>query len=48
MSTPIIHRALFEIEIGESTTPNSENKCDEGYIGMVDASFLGLYLARTK
>lgn len=31
-STPIIHRALFEIEIGASTAPNSENKCDTGVL----------------
>lgn len=29
-STPIIHRALFKIEIGDSQPENSENKCDTG------------------
>ena len=29
-STPIIHRALFEIEIGDSEPANSDNQCDSG------------------
>lgn len=31
-STPIIHRALFEIEIGETTPLNDEEKCDVGVL----------------
>ena len=48
-STPIIHRALFEIKIGASTAPNSESKCDDGeYCGMACASSLGQCLEQTK
>ena len=30
IKTPIIHRALFEIEIGDSEPANSDNQCDSG------------------
>ncbi len=29
-STPIIHRALFKLEISEFTNPNENNQCDNG------------------
>ena len=32
VSTPIIHRALFEIVVGETVPHNSEGDCDEGIL----------------